>query len=628
MPDPAAQTFALAWQHHQAGNLAQAVTLYKQILQANPAHYDAWCFLGGAYQAQGRLEDAEASFRRAFQLSPDHPSAGDCLGVVIATQGRLAEAGEIFEALLQYRPTDSQVYNNLGYLRYQQGRLAEAESHLRQAIRFRPNSAEAHNNLALALADQGKLDLALAHARRALEIRPEFAHAHNNVGHFLLKQGRPDLAHPSFKQALRYQPDLVTAQSNYLFCLNYDPQADPAFVFEEHRRWGQAAECRVRQFALSPASLTSHSALRTPHCPLRIGYVSADFRIHPLARYFEPILAHHDPSQVEAYCYAEVAVPDAVTRRLQNLAKGWRWTNGRSDEQVCEQIRNDQIDILVDLAGHTAGNRIGIFAHKPAPIQATWLGYLNTTGLTTVDYRLTDGILDPPDLAPLDTEELLRLPHGFCCFLPPTDAPAVSPLPALSRGYLTFGSLNSLFKVNPKVFDLWSRLLQALPSTRLLMFRDTLTGGAIDYIQGQFAERGISADRLDLRRGTNAQGYLGIYSEIDVGLDTFPFTGGVTTCESLWMGVPVLSLCGFRPAGRNSAALLASAGLEDWTVHNPQEYVDRGLKAANELEYLAALRAGLRERLKTTLCDAVRFARELEEAYRSMWQRWCTKSQL
>jgi protein O-GlcNAc transferase len=615
--DPVAETFALAWKHHQAGNLTHAEHLYRQIIQANPAHADSWCFLGGACQAQGRLAEAEQHYRRAAQLLPAHPSAGDCLGVVVAMQGRLEEAAEIFQAVLRVRPTDAQLYNNFGYLRYQQHRLGEAVALFRQGLRIRPDSAEIHNNLGLALTDQGNLDLAIAHCRQAIQLRPDFALAHNNLGHFLLKRGRPDEALPSFREAMRLQPGLATSQSNYLFCLNYDPDADPDAVFADHCRWGQRQEATV--------SPLPHTNDPSPDRRLRVGYISPDLRIHPLARYFEPVLAHHDPKQVEVYCYAEVAVPDAVTRRMQALSHAWRLSWCRSDAEVAEQIRKDQIDILVDLAGHTAGNRLGILAHKPAPIQGTWLGYMNTTGLRTVDYRLTDRVLDPPGQPVRDTEELVRLPSSFCCFAPPVDAPSVTPLPALRREHLTFGSLHNLFKLNKRVFDLWCQLLKTVPTARLLMFRDTLTGSAQEYVRGQFIERGIAPERLDLRHGSSAPGYLGIYSEIDVSLDSFPFTGGVTTCEALWMGVPVLSLSGVRTAGRNAAALLTAAGLADWVVESPEKYTALAVRVASELDHLAEVRAGLRDRMKATLCDAGRFTRELEDAYRIMWRRWCER---
>ena len=316
--------------------------------------------------------------------------------------------------------------------------------------------------------------------------------------------------------------------------MNYDPEADLDAVFAEHVRWG-----RLHTPTTSPAPFEND---RDPERKLRVGYVSPDLRFHALTRYFEPVLAHHDPSQVEVYCYAEVVHPDEVTLRLKEHAHGWRSTCGLSDVQVAEMIRADGIDILVDLAGHTAGTRLRIFGLKPAPVQASWLGYLNTTGLATVDYRITDEILDPSGESTLGTEELVRLPHGFCCFAPPKNAPALSPLPALTRGYLTFGSLHNLFKLNAQVFDLWSRLLRALPKARLLMFRDTLSGTARSAYVQEFVQRGIEAERLDFRRAADVRTYMDIYEEIDVCLDVFPWSGGVITCESLWMGVPVMSL--------------------------------------------------------------------------------------
>jgi len=250
---------------------------------------------------------------------------------------------------------------------------------------------------------------------------------------------------------------------------------------------------------------------------------------------------------------------------------------------------------------------------------------MNTTGLTTIDYRLTDDVLDPPGQPVRDTEELMRLPGGMCCFAPPADAPAVSPLPALGRGHLTFGSLHGLLKLNTRVFDLWSRVLHSVPDARLLMFHDTVVGTGQERIRREFADRGIACERLDLRQGSCAPGYLGVYEEIDVSLDAFPWTGGVTTCESLWMGVPVLSLCGARPASRNSAALLARVGLTDWVAQTPEQYAALGLSLTKDLDRLAALRTTLRDRMRATLCDGQRFTRELEEAYRAMWRRWCSQ---
>jgi protein O-GlcNAc transferase len=336
-----------------------------------------------------------------------------------------------------------------------------------------------------------------------------------------------------------------------------------------------------------------------------------------------------------------------VTSRLQRLVPNWRWTCNLTDPELAQRILEDEIDILVDLAGHTRHTRLGVFARKPAPVQATWLGYLNTTGLTAMDYRITDDVLDPPDVSEVrsatydvkratsniehrtsnfsryDTEELLRLPGGMCCFAPPPDAPAVAPLPALRNHCLTLGSLHNLFKINGRALDLWSSVLQAIPTARLLLFHHTLKGTARTRIGDHLASRGIASDRMEIRQGSSSPGYLEVYGKIDVSLDTFPCTGGVTTCESLWMGVPMLSLRGVRPAGRHSASLLARVGLDGWAADTPEEYVALAVRWAGELDNLARLRAGLRDRMLPTLCDAQRFTRGLEEAYRTMWRRRC-----
>ena len=444
----------------------------------------------------------------------------------------------------------------------------------------------------------------------------------------LIDLGEPELALASLREALRLDPQLAAARSSLLFGMNYHPGIDPEAVFAEHQRWG-------RQISATGADgkyTVDRGRVFDPQQRLRIGYVSPDLRGHALIRYFEPVLVHHDPRKVEVFCYAEVSRPDSVTSRLQGLVPNWRWTCDLTDSELAQRIREDEIDILVDLAGHTRQTRLLVFARKPAPVQATWLGYLNTTGLAEVDYRITDDVLDPganqceignAKAGVLDTEELWRLPGGMCCFAPPRDAPAVSPLPALRTNRLTFGSLHNVFKINNRVLELWSSVLEAVPTARLLLYHHTLKGSARTRIAGHFASRGIASERLDIRQGSSSPGYLEVYNEIDVSLDTFPCTGGVTSCESLWMGVPMLSLRGVRPAGRHSASLLTRVGLGDWAVHTPEDYVALAARWAGELDNLARLRAGLRDRMLPTLCDAQCFTRRLEEAYRAMWRRWC-----
>jgi protein O-GlcNAc transferase len=614
-PNLVATYYNLAIVLHKVGQLDEAIASFQQALHLKPDHVDAYNNLAIVLMDKDRLDEAIACCRKALQVDPKHPGAYCNLGNIFQRQNKLDEAARCYEEALRLNPKFAEACNNLAKTFQDQRQWGPAVEYYERALELNPNFAEAHYNLGNALRDLGKLEDAVAKYRHTIRLKPEFPFAHNNLGDALLKQGRPDLAAASFRQALLLKPDLTTAQSNLLFCMNYDPQVDPDVVFAEHCRWGRLHP--------PPSSPKAHANDRHPERRLRIGYISPDFRFHPLTRYFEPVLAHHDPKQVEVFCYADVLFPDPVTNRLQKLAQGWRSICHQSAAQIAEQISQDRIDILVDLAGHTANNHLCVFALRPAPVQATWLGYMNTTGLAAMDYRLTDAVLDPPGHPLRDTEELVRLSAGMCCFGPPADAPAVAALPAQRSSHLTFGALHNLFKLNAAVFELWSQVLKAVPDSRLLIYRDTMTTTAQEHIRKQFAERGIGEQRLDLRVGGCGPGYLGIFNDIDVSLDAFPCTGGVTTCESLWMGVPVVSLCGVRPASRNSAGILTRVGLADWAVQTPDQYLALCARAAGGLEELAELRAGLRARMAETLCDGRGFTVVLEDAYRTMWRRWC-----
>jgi predicted O-linked N-acetylglucosamine transferase (SPINDLY family) len=647
------------------GKLEEAIAQFRQAIRSQPAFPEAHNNLANVLFGMNRADEAVVHYQKALELTPDYAEAHNNLGSALMHLGNQEEAESHFRQALRLKPESADIHCNLGNALRILGKAQEAEEYCRNASKIRPDYAEAHNHLGSSLLDQNKIDEAIPCFRKALQIKPQyaaahcnlgdaldrfgrlddayicyrhalrfnprFAEAHNNLGGILLRRGQLREALDSFRQALHFQPNMVSAQHNLLACSNYDPDADLDAVFAAHRDWGQkksevfSPKSEVEKDWCDIGHRTSDIRL-DPQRLLRIGYVSPDLRRHAVTRYLEPVLANHDPKQVEVYCYAEVRNEDEVTTRLQGLAHGWRSTCGLRDTHVADQIHADRIDILVDLAGHSANNRLDVFALKPAPIQATWLGYLNTTGLATLDYRLTDDILDPLDQPVRDTEELLRLSGGMCCFAPPADAPAIGRLPALGRGHVTFGSLHGLVKVNSRVLDLWSRVLHAVTSSKLLMFHHTLTAGAQEQILREFSARGIEKERLWLRKGSGLPGYLSVYNEIDVTLDTFPYTGGVTTCESLWMGVPVLSICGIRPAGRHSTALLTRVGLGDWSVQAPEQYVAAATKRSSDLERLANLRSSLRKSVTNALCDAERFTRVLENAYRAIWRRWCASS--
>jgi protein O-GlcNAc transferase len=372
-----------------------------------------------------------------------------------------------------------------------------------------------------------------------------------------------------------------------------------------------------------------HRNDRNPDRRLRIGYVSPDFRTHALAYFFEPILAAHDRGQFEIFAYAELEKPDETTARMRSCVSGWREIGRQNDAEVARQIQADGIDILVDLAGHTAQNRLGVFAYKPAPVQATYLGYINTSGLATMDYRITDAVADPPSEARQTTEELVRLPAGFCCYAPPAEAPTVNDLPLAGNGHITFGSPHNLNKLNDEVIGLWSEILRAIPTARLRIVRKTLRGRETrERLLGQFDRYGNFRDRIDLEwELLPFPRYFEMYHHFDVVLDTFPANGHTITCEALWMGVPVLTLLGGRYAGRMSGSVLQCLGLSEWAAATPEEYIGRAVQVADDPNQLGVLRAALRERMRCSpLCDSLTFTRNLESAYRQMWQRWCAFS--
>ncbi len=620
------------------GKFEEAVARFQQVLQQQPDFADARKNLartresvavqqcaaalndqGAALEEQGRFDEAGNLYQRAYVLQPETALYAKNLGVVLGKLGRFEEALALLRRALALQPEFAEAHLALGAAQHKLGRRVEAFHAYQNAIRIKPELVSAHSNLGDLLVKAGEMDAAIESYRRAIALRPEFAPAHNNLGIVLSELGKLDEAIASFRHALRLKPNFLDAQSNLLKGLNYHPKSTHATLLDEHRHW---------QTIYGPTAVVGPAPGhdRTPDRPLRVGYVSPDFRIHAVSYFFEPILAHHDRRRVEPICYAEVASGDSMTARLQELAAGWRVTTTLSDTQLTEQIRRDRIDILVDLAGHTSGNRLGVFLRKPAPIQMTYLGYPNTTGLTTIDYLLTDALVDPPGEPTWSTEEPYRLPGVFCCYTPAPDAPDVAAPPEARLGHVTFGSLHKLSKLNESVLDLWCELLRAVPSARLLLFRNNLTGSRRDDLRRHFQRQGIADDRVEMRHAKEGGSHLPVYHSVDISLDVFPWCGHTTACESLWMGVPVITLSGDRHAGRMTASVLHSLGLADWVAHSPADYIAIGQRMASDPAALAQLRGALRDRMRQSpVCDGKTWTAGLEDAYRELWHRWCNR---
>jgi protein O-GlcNAc transferase len=653
IPPDVPALFGLAVMHHQAGQLAKAEGYYQHVLHAEPNHADAAHLLGvialqvGRYEvavdlirqaislngnnpdyfsdlgnacfARGNSEAAAAACREVIRLAPARANGHCNLGTALFHLGKLDEAVVAYREALRIKPDYGEAHSNLGRALYEQGKHDAAVAAYRVALRIKPDDASAHCNVGAALHSQGKLTEAVAAYRAALQIKPEYAKAICNLGTAFADQGKLGEAVAAYGEALRLKQDYAEAGSNLLLCLNYDEQCSNAELYQAHLTWGQ----RHGRAAALPVTCANDPATERR---LKIGYVSPDFRGHSVAFFLEPLLKHHDRRQIELFCYAEVSWPDAVTERFKALADHWVVTVGMSDAAIAERIRNDGIDILVDLAGHMAKNRLPVFARKPAPVQVTWLGYPNTTGLTTIDYRLVDAVTDPEGEAdPFASETLLRLANCFVCYNAPRDAPAVAPPPSLKRGSITFGSFNNPTKLSAATLDVWATLLGRLPNARLLLkgrpFADATVQAS--FLQ-RLRERGVSAERVELLAWIpDGAAHLALYNRIDIALDPFPYNGTATTCEALWMGVPVVTLRSDRHAGRVGASLLAQVALTDLIADSTAEYVEIAAGWAHNPAELNDLRLSLRSRVATSpLCDAPTFATKIEGAYRAMWRRW------
>jgi predicted O-linked N-acetylglucosamine transferase (SPINDLY family) len=551
------QMMSRAMRHQRIGELEQAKALYWDILKSQPGNPDALHLFGLACHQQGDHRSAVRFIRQAVERVPDQPV----------------------------------LRNNLGDALHRAGDLAGAVEQLQRALALRPDYAGAHMNLGAVLSETGDHDRALVHSREAARLDPDWPEAWFNLGMLELDQVRLADSVQSLRRALALRPTYRVAANSLLYALNLLPDADPAEVAEEHRRVATGLFGHVRAATDWPE----------PGAKLRIGYVSGDFRAHAVNYFFEPLLAHRDGDRFEVFCYSDVTDPDAVTSRLQGLAPNWRDIRGKSDQVVASLVRSDRIDILVDLSGHTEHGRLGVFAARPARCQISYLGYPNTTGLASMDYRIADGCTAPENETPFGTERLLRLGHGFACFRPPAHAPEVQPAPLVENGFVTFGCLHKLEKLNSGVIQTWARILLENPDSRLLLARDQLDDWHQRRLAAAFAECGVGAERLQmLHLSDPTRSFFEIFSRIDILLDAFPWSGHTIACCALWMGVPVVTLRGSTHAGRMVASVLNGLGMDEMIGDDINAYVRIASGLCRDPERLEALREGLRARMEAS----------------------------
>jgi predicted O-linked N-acetylglucosamine transferase (SPINDLY family) len=602
------------------GKLNEAISHYHQVVRIKPADAKAHLDLGNALQEQQKLPEAMASYRQAALLGPDLPAAHNNLGNALQELGHLTEAEASLRRALVLMPDFIIASFNLGIVLWKQGRLEEAQAQYRHTLGLKPDHFDARLNLAVVLRKQGKLEEALAECQEALNVKPHDAAIHRTLGNVLADQGRLEDAVTAYRSALHFKPDAADIHSGLVLTLHYLPSYDARSIRDECARWNQQHAEPLKKL------IQPYANSRDPERRLRVGYVSADFREHVDSFFTIPLFSNHDHDQFEVICYANVPQPDAVTKRLRGYADVWRSTIGLSDQEVAELVRTDGIDILVDLEMHSVNNRLLMFARKPAPVQLAWLAYPGTTGLLTIDYRLTDPYLDPPgQFDDFYSEESIRLPETFWCYDPLSDEPRVNALPALENGFITFGCLNNYCKVNEKCLALWARVLREVEGSRLLLRAPA--GHARSLVLAAFELGGIAQTRIEFVDTLPRQDYMRLYHRIDLGLDPIPCTGHTTSLDAFWMGVPTVTLVGDTVVGRAGWSQVCNLGLSGLAAHTPEEYTKLAARWAKSLAELKDLRSSLRGRMQQSpLMDSKRFARHMEEAYRKMWRRWCGPS--
>jgi len=643
------------------GNAAESAESARRALVLRPDYGQGFSSLGSALMSLGQIDDAIAAFGRAAQISPDSPVAQYNLGAVLSRAGKtddaiaayrralalrpnfvnchfnlgnaLREKGLLDQAAAAYRqaathgPNNSQALNNLGVVLQSLRRFDEALPVLRRAMEVNPTSADAHNNVGALLRDMHQSDAAISVCRKAVELDPNNVSAHTNLGALYKDQGLLDQALTEYDKVLALRPGNAAAHSDLLFTLIYHAAYDGPALLRAHRDWND------RHAKPLSATIAPHSNDQSPDRRLRIGYVSPDFHQHCQSFFTVPLLSNHDRTQFEIFCYADVPAPDDMTARLKTYADHWRPIAGMRDEKLAQLIGADQIDLLIDLSVHMGGNHLLAFARKPAPVQITWLGYPGTTGMDVMDWRLTDPYLDPPQApgAPNDqpgpndafySERSFRLPDTFWCYDPLTSDPPLNDLPALNNDFVTFGCLNNLCKLNDAVLALWSRVLLAVPRSRLIVRVPPVSAQRRVLVELQ--KHGIDPGRVQLIGNQSRIDYLSTYHRIDITLDTFPYNGHTTSLDSLWMGVPVVTLVGSSAVARAGWCQLSNLGLAELAGKTAEEFVRIAVELANDLPRLGQLRSILRQRMEQSpLMDAPKFARNIEAAYRQMWRTWC-----
>ena len=617
------QRLRAALTHQQAGRLAQAAAIYEGILHEDPNHPGANHLLGLIAHQLRDPKRAESLIRRAIERSPAEPPFYNSLGEALRAQFRRQEAVACYRTAIRLKPDYIPALNNLSVTLLELADASGAAEAAQHVLRLDPRNVKAHNRLGVALNSLHHFAEAAAVLQAAVRLQPDYPNAYVNLGNAYSGLGDAEAAVASYREALRLKPTHSDVHSNLLFAINYLPHITPQQMIEEHRKF------EIQHAAPLRATHRPHENDRNPDRTLRVGYVSPDFLSHPIAYFIEPILRHHDPARVEAICYSNVSLPDETTQRIRSQVppSNWQEIYGMPADDVAELVRRDRIDILVDLAEHTTDNRLLVFARRPAPVQATYLGYPQTTGLSAIDYKISQTLLDPPgQTEAFHSERIVRLPDTYFCYGPHPDTPPIGPGPS-DDVPITFLSVNGMLKVNADVLAVWARLLQRVPGSRLLLKGKGLeTEAGRQRMASLCRAAGINADRFELHSPGPFIDFMNFFDRGHIALDPFPYNGGTTTCHTLYMGVPVITLTGPTALHRMGESVLTAIDLPDLVARSPDQYIDLAARLAEDPPRLRELRSTLRHRMEQSpVMDAGTFTRHLESLYRQMWRDWCAR---
>ncbi len=602
-------------------NLAKydaAIDVLRSAIRMQPGNDAAHNNLGNALKGQGNLAAAEESYRAAIQANPHAPEAYGNLASLLLGQRRLDEAFSAAEEAIRLHPAFAQALNVRGAVLREKRRTNEAIASLQAALQANPNYADAYLNIGNAYQDLHQLDNAIAAYQEVIRLRSNDWGSHQGLALVLQESGMMENAIAYLRRAMELSPDDAALRSNLIYYLHFaESTADDTAINEQHQQWREqyAAPLRLR--------IQPHLNDRDPERKLRIGYVSPDFFHQAESFFVMPLLEAHDHNQVQVVCYSSVSKPDDVTARFKKTAAEWHDVQSLDNSSLAQRIREDRIDVLMDLTMHMGGNRLLLFAEKPAPVQFSWLAYPGSTGLDTIDYRLTDGFMEPAGQNDSwSAETPIRLPDCWCCYHPLTDQPEVNALPALQSGKITFASLNSSCKHGETVWRLWAEVLRAVPQSTLYFL--TREGSHRELMRQFFQSESVDPERILFTEPLSRAEYLRFYHRIDIALDPFPYNGITTTCDALWMGVPVITIAGRVPRSRAGLSVITNAGMPEFIMDSHEGFVRRVCELSSDLGKLAEIRASLRARMEhSPLMDANRFARNVESAYRMAWRNWC-----